>query len=382
MGVALSRGAGKTKHNDGIRANYEHCQAILDHINEYIYSVEYCRRRVRSIYHSPQCRKITGYEAAEFYQDNALWLRMIHPDDCEMIMEFLRDIWNDKKRLPIEHRILHKDGTERWVLNNCAAQRDKKGNVARLDGSMLDITELKTTADISALMTHYDPLTKLPNRNMLNSRLEKAIAVARRENKELALLFLDLDNFKFINDSLGHEAGDKLLVEISKKLNTLIRGADTVARLGGDEFVVVLWDCGIDGAALVAKKLLSTVVNIGNTEMLVSSSIGISVFPADGDTAQTLLRNADLAMYQAKKVKRGSYRFFTPELNEKMYERFRLSAEIQRALDQNEFVLFYQPTIQMRTGKICGAKALIRWVHPLRGILLPALFLRLPRKAV
>ena len=358
-----------------VRSNHEHCQSILEHLNAYIYSVEYYKGLIRSIYHSPQCLKITGYSAEEYYRNDELWLRMIHKEDCPMILEFLRDVWGDKKRLPIEHRILHKDGTERWVLNNCAAQRDRKGKVLRLDGSILDITDLKSTEEKTAFLTHYDPLTKLPNRNMLNNRLDKAINVARREKKGLALLFLDLDNFKFVNDSLGHDVGDKMLIEISKKLNTLVRGGDTVARLGGDEFVIVLWDCGVDGAALVAEKLTASHVIIDGTDFAVSISIGISVFPEDGQDRQSLIKHADMAMYHAKRSSRGSYQFFTSEMNRRVKERFQLGMEIQRGLEQNEFELFYQPVVRMRTGRICGMKALVRWIHPLRGVILPGEFI-------
>ena len=361
--------------NCSLQDKLEHCEAILDHIHEYLYSVAYYKGLVRSIYHSPQCLKLTGYAGDELSRDHELWLNMIHPQDCEMIREFLRDIWSDRQRLPIEHRIIHKDGSERWVRNNCAAQRDAKGRVMRLDGSMLDITGMKSLGDDTSFLTHYDPLTRLPNRNMLDNRLDKAIVVARREKKELALLFLDLDNFKFVNDSLGHDMGDKLLMAVSRKLNDLVRGGDTVARYGGDEFVIMLWDCGVDGAALVAQKLTSGKIEVGNTDFSVSMSVGISVFPADGEDRQTLIRNADMAMYHAKKVERGSYRFFTPELNQRIRERFHLSMEIQRALDQNEFALVYQPTIQMRTGRIIGLKALLRWRHPTRGELLPGVFI-------
>ena len=363
------------KTHEYARSSHEHCQSILEHLNAYIYSVEYYKGLIRSIYHSPQCLQITGYSAEEYYRNDELWLRMIHKDDCPMILEFLRDVWGDKKRLPIEHRIIHKDGTERWVLNNCAAQRDRKGKVLRLDGSILDITDLKNTEEKTAFLTHYDPLTKLPNRNMLNNRLDKAINVARREKKGLALLFLDLDNFKFINDSLGHDIGDKMLIEISKKLNALVRGGDTVARLGGDEFVIVLWDCGVDGAALVAEKLTSSHVVIDGTNYAVSISIGISVFPEDGQDRQSLIKHADMAMYHAKRASRGSYQFFTSEMNRRVKERFQLGMEIQRGLEHNEFVLFYQPVVRMRTGRICGMKALVRWIHPLRGVILPGEFI-------
>ena len=365
----------QSKKMPSAQESQEHCQTILDHINEYIYSVEYYMGLIRSIYHSPQCQSITGYSPVEYYRDDKLWLSMIHKDDRAMIIEFLRDIWSDQKRMPIEHRIIHKDGTEHWVLNYCVARRDKKGGVSRLEGSMLDTTELKMTEEKNAFLTHYDPLTKLPNRNMLNNRLDKAIAVAHREKKQLALLFMDLDNFKFINDSLGHDIGDKLLIGISKKMNDCLRGGDTVARIGGDEFVIVLWDCGAENAAVVAKKLVSSRVSVDGTDIAVSSSIGISVFPEDGEDRQSLIKNADVAMYHAKKSDRGSYHFYTAEMNRRVRERILLGTEIQRALEKEEFELYYQPTVTIQTGKISGVKALIRWIHPEKGTILPSEFI-------
>jgi len=297
----------------------EHCEAILDHIQEYLYSVAYHKGLVRSIYHSSQCLRLTGYTGDEFRRDHELWLNMIHPEDCEMIREFLRDIWSDRQRLPIEHRIIHKDGSERWVRNNCAAQRDARGRVMRLDGSMLDITGTKNTMDDHSFLTHYDPLTRLPNRNMLNNRLDKAIVVARRERKQLALLFLDLDNFKFVNDSLGHDMGDKLLLAVSQKLSALVRGADTVARYGGDEFVAILPGAGLQRASQTAELLRRVIEEAtffdADTEAVaaalplpgVRASIGVASYrdhlaPSGNQRRREnlLLRLADTAMYRAK----------------------------------------------------------------------------------
>ena len=237
-------------------------------------------------------------------------------------------------------------------------------------------TDLRTQYEESnEFLANYDALTNLPNRNLLNNRLEKAIRLARRESKHLAILFLDLDNFKIINDSWGHDAGDKVLAGIARQLNGFVRAGDTVSRWGGDEFVILLWDCGIDGAAFVADKLTGSEFKADGIDMNVSMSAGISIFPEDGEHCQVLLKNADIAMYHAKRAGRQNYEFFTPAMNAQVRERFLLESEMRHALDQNEFALFYQPRINMCTGKISGVEALLRWLHPTRGMLLPAAFL-------
>ena len=354
---------------------HEKCWSILDNINEYIYSVEYHDGKVTSLYHSPQCQKITGYSPNDYYKDDLLWFKIVHKDDCEMIREFLRDIGSGITRMPIQCRIIRKDGVERWIINSCAAQRNHGGKISRLDGSIIDVTDLDSAAESNAFFANYDVLTKLPNRNLLQNRLEKAVRLSRRENKHLAVLFLDLDNFKTINDTMGHDAGDKVLTTMAKQLNGFVRAGDTVSRWGGDEFVIVLWDCGAEGAALVAEKLTCVGFKVDGIDMPVSMSAGISIFPEDGEDYQTLLKNADMAMYHAKRSGRQNYEFFTPSMSTRMRERFLFEAELRRALEQNEFALFYQPRINMSTGKISGVESLIRWMHPTKGVMLPVDFL-------
>ena len=358
-----------------LRKNQEKCVSIISNINEYYYSVEYNRGQIVSLYHSPQCLRVTGYSEDELRADGMLWLAMIHADDREKILNCLLGTRPKNKCFPIQHHIVHKDGTERWVINNFTIQPNKTGNALRLDGSMLDITELKAAQESNDFLAHYDPLTKLPNRNMLYNRLEKSVQLARREKKHLALMFLDLDNFKAINDSLGHDAGDKVLVETARQLNGFVRAGDTVSRWGGDEFVVVLWDCGVDGAVFIADKLTNSGVKVKGIDVAIGMSAGISIFPEDGDDFQILLKNADTAMYHAKKAGRQKYEFFTTAMNVRAKERSRLVGEIRKALNSNEFVLFYQPRFNMGTGKISGVEALIRWKHPQKGIVLPDEFL-------
>ena len=222
---------------------------------------------------------------------------------------------------------------------------------------------------------HFDTLTRLPNRNLLYSRLEEAVRLAHRESKHLSILFLRLDNYNIINASKGHDAGDKVLAGMAKQLKAFVRAGDIVSLWSESEFVIILWDCGVEGAALVADKLTGSEVKVAGIEIPVSMSAGISIFPEDGEEYQTLLKNADIALCHVKQAGLPHYEFFTPAMNAQVRERFLLEGEIRSALDQNEFTLFYQPRINILTGKISGVEALLRWVHPTKGILLPADFL-------
>jgi diguanylate cyclase (GGDEF)-like protein/PAS domain S-box-containing protein len=231
-------------------------------------------------------------------------------------------------------------------------------------------------------MTHsfeHDFLTGLPNRLLLNDRISQAIALAPRHLKQVAVLFLDLDGFKHINDSLGHPIGDKLLQSIARRLVGCVRISDTVSRQGGDEFVVLLSEAEQwEDAAIVAARMLKAVAEphpIDSHDLYVTTSIGVSVFPDDGRDAETLIKNADTAMYQAKENGRQSYQFFKPAMNVRAVERQSTEESLRRALERNEFVLHYQPKIDLKTGAITGAEALIRWTHPIRGSISPAQFI-------
>jgi diguanylate cyclase (GGDEF)-like protein len=231
-------------------------------------------------------------------------------------------------------------------------------------------------------MTHsaeHDFLTGLPNRMLLNDRLSQAITLAPRHNKKVGVLFLDLDGFKHINDSLGHPIGDKLLQSIAKCLVNCVRSSDTVSRQGGDEFVVLLSEMEqSEDAAISALRMLQAVAephSIDHHDLHVTTSIGVSVYPDDGKDAETLIKNADTAMYQAKENGRQSYQFFKPAMNVRAVERQSIEENLRRALERQEFLLHYQPKINLRTGEITGAEALIRWTHPTRGPVSPAQFI-------
>jgi diguanylate cyclase (GGDEF)-like protein/PAS domain S-box-containing protein len=230
-----------------------------------------------------------------------------------------------------------------------------------------------------AYMAEFDTLTGLPNRNLLQDRLNQSVAQARRRQWHGAVLFIDLDRFKLINDTLGHHVGDRLIAEVGRRIRQCLRGGDTVGRVSGDEFGVVLTDLALaDDAALVAQKILdglSQPFDLGGNEAYVTASIGISVFPADGTDAETLLKNADMAMYRAKELTRNAYCFFTAEMNERSVAKLQLNTDLRRAIERGEFVLHYQPKVDLRDGRIHGVEALLRWNHPYRGMVLPADFI-------
>ena len=235
-----------------------------------------------------------------------------------------------------------------------------------------------TMARAIADLAQHDVLTGLPNRRLLNERLTQAIALARRRGTQLAVLFLDLDRFKHVNDSLGHEVGDKLLQSVSRRLQTAVRTSDTISRQGGDEFVLLLSEVahGSD-AAYTAQKMIGALAAphaIDNQDLHITASIGVSLYPDDGEDAETLLKNADTAMYHAKERGPNSFQFFKSDMNIRAVERQRIEADLRRALTRNEFVLHYQPKMNLLTGDMTGAEALIRWKHPDRGLVRPMQF--------
>jgi diguanylate cyclase (GGDEF)-like protein/PAS domain S-box-containing protein len=230
-----------------------------------------------------------------------------------------------------------------------------------------------------AYLAQFDPLTGLPNRTLLADRFSLMIVQARRRGAALGVLFIDLDDFKLVNDTQGHAAGDELLKETARRLQSAVRDGDTVARISGDEFTVILSDLARpDDAALVAQKIidrLSSPVEINGQEVVVTASIGIATFPADGDDAETLLGAADAAMYRAKQAGRNAFQFFTADINQRTRARAQLGRELRRALERREFTLAYQPKIDLTSGQPCGAEALLRWEHPERGRVEPVEFI-------
>ena len=281
--------------------------------------------------------------------------------------------------LPVNCILVRRDGSEVPIENSVAPIHDREG---KPPGAVVVFRDVSAARAMALEMTHsaqHDFLTGMPNRMLLNDRVNQAIAWAQRHAKKVAVLFLDLDGFKHINDSLGHATGDKLLQSVAKRLVDCVRGSDTVSRQGGDEFVVLLTEVGhSEDAAITARRMLHTVAqahSVDQHDLHVTTSIGVSVFPDDGQDAGTLIKNADTAMYQAKENGRQSYQFFKPAMNVRAVERQSIEESLRRALEREEFLVQYQPKVNLKTLEITGAEALIRWKHPVRGMVPPSDFI-------
>jgi diguanylate cyclase (GGDEF)-like protein/PAS domain S-box-containing protein len=274
--------------------------------------------------------------------------------------------------------LLRRDGSEFAIEDSAAPIHDRGGHVI---GAVIVFHDVSATRAMSLQMEYsaqHDFVTNLPNRLLLNDRVTQSIALARRQQRSIALLFLDLDHFKYINDSLGHAVGDQLLQRVSKRLQANVRASDTVSRQGGDEFVILLSQIAHpEGAADSAKKILlslSAPYSIAGHDLHIDGSIGISIYPVDGGDAETLIKNADTAMYHAKKQGRNNFQFFVAEMNLKSVQRQSLESSLRRAIERDEFLLHYQPKVNLLTGEITGVEALIRWQQPDRGLVPPSQF--------
>jgi len=348
---------------------------FADAAGEYVWESDiegrytYVSSRVQSVW-SYTDQELIGWTSAHFMPSG----------EAERVREWLaQNMRPDGSFRDLEHRVVTRNGEMRWLLINAVGIFDAQGDRVGQRGTGRDITDRKAAeARISYLATR-DPLTELPNRVLFNDRLEQGIVAARRTNQSLALLFIDLDRFKNINDSLGHQVGDLLLREVGTRMLGCIRKGDTLSRLGGDEFVVTLEGLQqAEDAAQVAGKIIKALarpVEIAGHTLTTSCSIGISIFPMDAEDDRTLMKNADTAMYHAKERGRNNYQFFSPEMNVRAVERQSLETALRLAIERQEFVLFFQPQVDIRSSKVVGMEALLRWQHPERGLLSPATFI-------
>ncbi|HLH09709.1 MAG TPA: EAL domain-containing protein [Terriglobales bacterium] len=279
----------------------------------------------------------------------------------------------------VEHRFRRIDGSWGWVLSNAKYVRQTGGGI--IEGALVDISDRKSAEARIQFLAYYDSLTGLPNRTLLKDRLAKAVATAKRHRDKVAVLFLDLDRFKYINDSLGHSFGDLLLQELSTRLQTWAREQDTVARLGGDEFVVVLSSIkDTADAAIAAERIIKAVTRefvLRGQVLNVTCSIGISMFPDHGEDVETLIKNADAAMYCSKDGGRNTFRFFNSEINVQVSERLQLENSLHTALERQQLFLMYQPEIDVLTGSVTACEALLRWKHPELGMVPPDKFIKI-----
>ena len=335
-----------------------------------------------NVYYSPRWFEIMGVvpETGEIPGKN-YWLDRIHPDDYQNVSTELKAHLEGKtKHFENEHRVQHSDGEYQWVMMRGLALRDESGKACRIAGSLTDISGRKRVEEKLAHDAVHDALTGLPNRKRLHQRLERSVQRTKRQgNYTFAVLFIDLDRFKTVNDSMGHRAGDELLLKISDKLLNLVRPSDMVARLGGDEFVVLLENVkDTRRVNRIAERILGDLqkpTKISGKKIYVGASIGVVFSSENYDNPEDLLRDADLAMYRAKVKGKGRYELFDSKLHSGAVSRLHTEIDLRRAIERCEFVLHYQPIVSLRSEDIVGFEALIRWNHPTRGSVPPDEFI-------
>lgn len=344
---------------------------------------------------SENVEKQFGYSVELILNDPRFWLDRVHPADNALFVAQLSRLL-DVGELVMEYRFRCADGQYRWVRDHMKLRRAGDGTLLDVVGCCVDVSERRQSEEKIRYLAYFDSLTALPNRAFMREVLDYSLENARRSARWVAVLFLDLDHFKRINDSLGHDAGDTVLRETGKRLQLCVRAADrvgrpseepctdanempTVSRLGGDEFVIILSDiANADSAAHAAERIAKSVsvpIRLAHDDVTITVSIGISVFPTDGDDPDTLLKHADAAMYNAKENGRNQYQFFTQELNVKAARRFCIETKLRKALVRNEFVLQFQPRVDIRNERVVGMEALLRWNQPDVGLVSPSEFI-------
>jgi diguanylate cyclase (GGDEF)-like protein len=354
--------------------------------------------RAEKISTSEQASRLLELAAGSTQWSPIEFFAHVHPDDAEKLHDAFAHAIAAAQGFSMEFRVVAPDGAIRHLQQQVELlERHPGGPAVRLAGAMHDITRRKDAEERIRQLAYFDTLTGLPNRLRFTEQLGRALAQAERHQRRLAVMFVDLDNFKRVNDTLGHSVGDQLLREASARLSRALRAQDTVARwqadvpphsiarLGGDEFIVMLTDVQRpEDVAIVANRLLETlnqVVTIKDTEVFVGGSVGVALYPENGGDIDTLMMNADTAMYRAKAAGRGGMQFYDRSMNARALDNLHMEGQLRRALERNEFVLHYQPRVDVHTGLIVGAEALIRWNHPERGLLPPADFIPLVEAA-
>jgi diguanylate cyclase (GGDEF)-like protein/PAS domain S-box-containing protein len=341
----------------------------------------------------PECIKVVGSDGMLLQMNRAgldmLEAQTLHEAQQQNLIDYILPEY--RKHFSVLHQRVMRGGTgtlefeieglagtRRWLETHAAPLHDASGESTMLLGITRDITSRKTADEQIQYLAHFDSLTGLPNRAQLNDLTTYAISLAQRSNQPVALLFLDIDNFKDINDTLGHSAGDALLVELANRLREVLRDEDKVARFGGDEFIFLLYGADAQGAAQVAQKLLQVIdapCKVDQYDLNVTASIGIALYPNDGADMETLIRCADAAMYRVKQEGRHGYHFFTAEMQLHSARHLRLINALRQALERNQLHIHYQPQVSLEHGRIVGAEALLRWTHPELGSVPPAEFI-------
>lgn len=339
--------------------------------------------RTNTVYFSAAWKSALGYADHELENKLSEWMSRVHPDDVKKLYQAVdHHSQGLTPQFRSEYRLLHRDGSYRWMQSRGLALRDPYGEARRIAGFQTDITISKTTNDQLRYLALHDQLTGLANRSLFMDRLEHAMQMVRRyPDMAFAVIFLDLDRFKLINDSMGHLVGDQLLITVAERLKKSLRTSDTCARLGGDEFVALLEHIHTEDKAItIIQRIqteLSRPIQLEDREVCVNSSIGIVMSSADYTQPEEFLRDADTAMYYAKASGKGQYAFFTQAMRESAIAALSIESDLRQAIDRQEFELYYQPIVSLRSRRIIGFEALIRWQHPEKGIVMPAEFIRI-----
>ena len=364
--------------------------ALVEQIPAIVY-VDLADEHMTSTYVSPQILELLGVDPQEYIDDPNLWASLLHPEDRDdAVATYLRGRASGEPFV-FEYRLVARNGRVVWFRDSAIVLPDAEGRPHLIQGVMLDITERKAAEAQIAYLAYHDKLTGLPNRAMFDELLGLALARAHRSDLGVAVVSVDLDNFKLVNDSLGHEAGDALIGQLAERLRYATRDTDLVTRPGGDEFLLLLADIdrtppmpgGQDGAAIVAESIAGRVQQalkdpflIGDTELYLTASLGISIFPLDADDAIDLLKNADTAMFRSKKAGPGGYVVHTTDSADAM-TRLSLSTRLRQAVERKQWRLHYQPLIELATGRMYGVEALIRWPEPSGSLVAPGEFIPL-----
>jgi len=378
VGQAIRNAIERERAEAGIRENAERYALAIEGTNDGLWD---WRIVGDQIYFSRRWKEMLGYEDDELEGRADEWFGRVHPDDLDKLRKEISTHLNGGSKVFVsEHRIRHRDGSYRWVLTRGKALIDDSGSASRIAGSMTDIHTRKVTEQQLLHDAMHDALTDLPNWVLFMDRLGIAIAQGRRhKTRTFAVLFVDLDRFKNINDTLGHIIGDRMLIAISQRIRALLRPGDTVARMGGDEFAILV--NAIDDpsdATRIAERIqeeLSRAFEFEGLKVTTSASIGIALGSTDYQRAEEVIRDADTAMYRAKSLGKARHAIFDEEMHRRAVEQIRLETELRRAVDRQEFCLHYQPIVSLESGELEGFEALLRWQHPTRGLVYPGAFL-------
>jgi diguanylate cyclase (GGDEF)-like protein/PAS domain S-box-containing protein len=369
---------------EALRASEERYALAAQSVNDGLWD---WNLKSNEVYYSQRWKAMLGHDDGDIGNTPFEWFRRVHPDDLAQMQTLLQDHLEGRSpTFESEHRMRHKDRGYRWVLSRGLAVRNGDGRPYRMVGAQSDTTQRKLAEEQLIHDALHDSLTGLPNRSLFLDRLSHRLRHSRREKDRLfGVLFLDLDRFKIVNDSMGHGAGDQLLVETSRRLELAVRPGDTVARLGGDEFAILLEDVQDPGDAVrVAERIqssLKTPIKVENQEIVSTVSIGIAMSQTGYEKAEDVLRDADTAMYRAKSEGRSRHEVFDSAMHARAVSLLQIENELRQAIEREEFRVFYMPIVSLASGRVSGFEALVRWQHPQRGLVPPLDFVNVAEEA-